>query len=59
MNFSPQPQKVVVLDSDWPVPAGTYFIDIPPLSSTPGNFRSRYVLFSYHATLNTHAGLCW
>ena len=48
MKRSPHPLKVAVLISDRPVPTGTYFIDIPPLSSTPRNFRSRNALFSSH-----------
>ena len=40
MNFSSQPQRDGVLDSDRHAPAGTYFIDIPPLSNSPRNIRS-------------------
>lgn len=40
MNFSSHPQRDGVLDSDRHVPAGTYFIDIPPLSNSPRNMRS-------------------
>ena len=39
MKRSPHPRRVAVLISDRLVPAGTYFIDIPPLSNSPENER--------------------
>ena len=42
-DLFPTPTKAdVVLGSDCLVPAGTYFIDIPPLSNPPRNMRSRH-----------------